>query len=73
LRAHLNRSCDVSPTAIIRRKFAPPLRLGNCTITNNLTGVANFGGTLQSFKNNQFAANGSDGTPITAVPRGTAN
>ncbi len=46
---------------------AGTLRLGNCTIANNLTGVANFGGTLQSFKNNQLVANGTDGAPITPV------
>jgi hypothetical protein len=44
------------------------LRLGGNTITNNVTGAAAAGGTLQSFKNNLFADNGSDGTPITAVP-----
>lgn len=43
------------------------LRLGGNTISNNITGVANIGGTLQSFKNNQIVANGSDGTPITPV------
>jgi hypothetical protein len=44
------------------------LRLGGNTITNNVTGAAAPGGTLQSFKNNMFADNTNDGTPITAVP-----
>jgi Periplasmic copper-binding protein (NosD) len=44
------------------------LALGGNTIANNVTGVSNSGGTLQSFKNNQFFGNLSDGTPITAVP-----
>jgi hypothetical protein len=44
------------------------LKLGGNTITNNVTGVAQVGGTLQSFKNNQITDNGTDGTPITAVP-----
>jgi hypothetical protein len=44
------------------------LLLGGNTISNNVTGVANLGGTLQSFKNNQIALNGTDGTPIAAVP-----
>jgi hypothetical protein len=47
---------------------AATLLLGGNTIANNITGVANFGGTLQSFKNNQIALNNTDGTPITAVP-----
>ena len=47
---------------------AGSLKLGGNTIANNVTGVANAGGSLQSFKNNQIADNGSDGTPITAVP-----
>jgi hypothetical protein len=33
-----------------------------------VTGVSVTAGTTQSFKNNQFAGNLSDGTPITAVP-----
>jgi hypothetical protein len=45
-------------------------RVGGNTISNNGTGVANTGGTLQSFKNNQIAGNGTDGTPITAVNSG---
>jgi hypothetical protein len=49
------------------------LLLGGNTITANVTGVSNSGGTLQSFKNNEIAANGSDGTPITAVPGGPLN
>jgi hypothetical protein len=50
------------------------LRIAGSTITQNVTGVANFGGTLQSFKNNVIAGNGSDGTPIPAFvgPGGTA-
>jgi hypothetical protein len=46
------------------------LRLGGNTITQNVTGVSNSGGTLQSFKNNQIVANGAEGTPITAVNSG---
>jgi hypothetical protein len=37
-------------------------------IMGNVTGVSNTGGTLQSFKNNVVAANGTDGTPMTAFP-----
>jgi hypothetical protein len=44
------------------------LRVSGSTITQNVTGVANFGGTLQSFKNNVVAGNGTDGTPMTAFP-----
>jgi hypothetical protein len=44
------------------------LRIAGSTITQNVTGVANFGGTLQSFKNNVIAGNGTDGTPIPAFP-----
>jgi hypothetical protein len=44
--------------------------LGGNTITANVTGVANAGGTLQSFKNNQIVGNLNDGTPITAVSSG---
>jgi hypothetical protein len=47
---------------------AASLKLGGNIITNNITGVASSGGTLQSFKNNQITDNGTDGTPITAVP-----
>jgi hypothetical protein len=46
------------------------LRLGENTITHNVTGVSNIGGTLQSFKNNQIVSNGSDGTPINPVSSG---
>jgi hypothetical protein len=50
------------------------LRLGDNTITNNVTGVsASGGGTLQSFKNNMIGGNTADGTPITAVPGGPLN
>jgi len=44
------------------------LRLGDNTITNNVTGVAGTG--VQSFKNNQIVNNGTDGTPLTAVNSG---
>jgi hypothetical protein len=44
------------------------LRISGSTITQNVTGVGNFGGTLQSFKNNVIGANSSDGTPIPAFP-----
>jgi hypothetical protein len=47
---------------------AAALKLGGNTITDNATGVASSGGTLQSFKNNQITDNGVDGTPINAVP-----
>jgi hypothetical protein len=47
--------------------------IGNTTITGNNNGVANAGGTLQSFKNNQITGNSVDGTPITAVPGGPLN
>ena len=46
------------------------LLLGTNTITGNVTGVSNSGGTLQSFKNNQIGANGTDGTPIPAFTSG---
>jgi hypothetical protein len=53
---------------------AATVRIGNSTITNNVTGVAGLGGsTMQSFKNNQIASNITDGTPITAVPGGPLN
>jgi hypothetical protein len=53
---------------------AATLRIGSSTISNNVTGVAAFGGgILQSFKNNQIAGNSADGTPITAVPGGPLN
>ena len=45
------------------------VRVGGSTIAGNLTGVSVSGGaTLQSFKNNQIAGNGIDGTPIAAFP-----
>lgn len=44
------------------------LRLATSTISSNVTGVSNAGGTLQSFKNNVISANGTDGTPIPAFP-----
>jgi hypothetical protein len=41
------------------------VRIGNSTITNNVTGVsATSGGTLRTYKNNQINGNLSDGTPI---------
>jgi hypothetical protein len=49
------------------------LLLGGSTIAANATGVSNAGGTLQSYKNNEIGGNGSDGTPITAVPGGPLN
>jgi hypothetical protein len=46
---------------------AATVRIGNSTISNNITGVvALSGANLRSFKNNQIKANGTDGTPITA-------
>jgi hypothetical protein len=47
---------------------AASLKLGGNTITSNVNGVSNSGGTLQSFMNNQITDNINDGTPITAVP-----
>jgi hypothetical protein len=44
--------------------------LGTNTIAQNVTGVSNTGGTLQSFKNNQIGLNGTDGTPIPAFTSG---
>jgi hypothetical protein len=46
------------------------LLLGSNTISGNVTGVSNLGGTLQSFKNNQIGANTGDGTPIPAFTSG---
>ena len=43
------------------------LKLSGNHITNNVTGVSNSGGTLQSYKNNMISDNTTDGTPITAV------
>jgi hypothetical protein len=46
---------------------AGTVRIGNSTISNNLTGVvALSGANLRSFKNNQIKGNSTDGTPITA-------
>jgi hypothetical protein len=42
--------------------------IGNSTVAGNGTGVSFSGATMQSFKNNQFAFNGADGTPIPAAP-----
>jgi hypothetical protein len=44
------------------------LRVGGSTISNNVVGAAQTSGVLQSFKNNIVAANGTDGTPMTAFP-----
>jgi hypothetical protein len=45
------------------------VRVGGSTIYQNVVGVsATNGGILQSYKNNQISANGTDGTPITAFP-----
>jgi hypothetical protein len=44
------------------------LRIAGSTITQNITGLGNFGGTLQSLKNNFIAGNGTDGTPVPAFP-----
>jgi hypothetical protein len=49
---------------------AATMRLGANTIANNITGVSHPTGTMQSFKNNMIATNGTDGTPITAVSSG---
>jgi hypothetical protein len=42
--------------------------IGNSTIFANDVGVT---GTVQSFKNNQIIGNGTDGTPLPAVPGAT--
>ena len=42
--------------------------IGNSMVTGNGTGVSNSGGLLDSYKNNEIFGNGTDGTPITAVP-----
>ena len=47
--------------------------IGGSTIVNNTIGVANSGGTVFSFKNNQIGGNGTDGTPLTAYPGGPLN
>jgi hypothetical protein len=49
---------------------ASTMRLGANTIANNVVGVSNTGGTMQSFKNNMIATNGTDGTPINPVSSG---
>ena len=58
-----------STTGIASNGAAATVRIGNSTISNNITGVAILGGsTMQSFKNNQFSGNGSDGPlPLAAV------
>jgi hypothetical protein len=45
-------------------------KIGGNTITFNVTGVT---GTVTSFKQNMIADNGTDGTPVTAVPGGPLN
>ena len=47
--------------------------IGGSTVVNNSTGVAAFGGTIYSFKNNQIGGNNIDGTPLTAYPGGPLN
>lgn len=56
-------------TGIASNGAATTVRIGSSTISNNVTGVAILGGsTMQSFKNNQFSANGFDGPlPLAAV------
>src|SRR5262249_11852245 len=50
-------------------KGSTVVRVGNSTITQNLTGVSTSGpAVIQSCKNNQTAGNLTDGTPITAFP-----
>jgi hypothetical protein len=61
-------------TGVASNGAAATVRIGSCTISNNVTGVAALGGsTFQSFKNNQIASNTADGTPINAVPGGPLN
>jgi hypothetical protein len=43
------------------------LKLGRDSITGNVTGVSGSSPALQSFKDNDIADNGTNGTPITAV------
>jgi hypothetical protein len=45
--------------------------IGNSTIFANDVGVSVQSGTVQSFKNNQIIGNGTDGTPLPAVPGAT--
>jgi hypothetical protein len=45
--------------------------IGNSTIFGNDVGVSALAGTVQSFKNNQIFGNGTDGTPLPAVPGAT--
>jgi hypothetical protein len=45
--------------------------IGNSTIFGNDVGVSAEAGTVQSFKNNQIFGNGTDGTPLPAVPGAT--
>jgi hypothetical protein len=45
------------------------MRVGGSMVAHNGVGVSAVGaGVLQSFKNNQVAGNGTDGTPMTAFP-----
>jgi hypothetical protein len=45
------------------------MRVGSSMIAHNAVGVSTVGaGVLQSFKNNQVAGNGTDGTPMAAFP-----
>ena len=57
-----------SPVKTEEDGAAATLKVGGNIVTNNVTGVASSGGTLQSFKNDMIIDNGVDGTPITAVP-----
>jgi hypothetical protein len=59
-----------SNTGVAASGSGAAAKIGSNTITNNVTGVS---GAVQSFKNNQIADNGSDGTPVTAVPGGPLN
>jgi hypothetical protein len=40
------------------------IRIGNSTITNNVIGVSNSGGSITSYKNNEINNNLTDGTPL---------
>lgn len=56
-----------SNTGVAVAGAAATVRIGNSTISNNVTGViALSGGSLRSYKNNQINANTTDGTPIAA-------
>ena len=61
----MNNNADAGATVAAPAK----LRLGSSTIAGNGTGVSG-GAAMESFKNNQIAGNGADGTPIGAVSSG---